>query len=161
MTVAWELIALSNFSLFVFAMVQYHGLKKEIKIRGFKNFISDDWFGFIDFLSTGLIFIYVPIRLAYVDVTFPNGQEVTDLGHFTLIMLLNQTITILFLLKLFHAIKMMDKFFVYATLIEGCVADMIPFSFFLMLLILLIAFLRMIVGAEVRSHDYPLVPNAV
>ena len=112
-------------------------------------------------LLNGLMFIYVPIRLAYAEMVFPDGQEVEDVSHFTAIVLLNQMITILFLIKIFYALKMVDYFFVFATLIEGCVADMVPFSFFLLLLIVLIAFLRMIVGAEVRSHDYPLVPNAI
>ena len=48
-----------------------------------------------------------------------------------------------------HAVKMIDTLNIFATLIVECVIDIIPFSFFLALSILSIAFLRIIVGVEV------------
>ena len=76
-------------------------------------------------------------------------------------MISNQTITILYIFKMSHAVKMIDTLNIFATLIVECVIDIIPFSFFLALSILSIAFLRIIVGVEVESDDYPLVPNFI
>ena len=108
----------------------------------------------------GCVFVYVPVRITYLDTLLPHQRlEVERIGHFTLLMILNQTITILYIFKMFHAIKMVDSLNILATLIVECIYDILPFSFFLLLSILSIAFLRIIVGVEVESDDYPLVPN--
>ena len=149
MSNTWEVILVCNSILFVFSLMRCRGFRKEIRMTGFRNFVFNNWFNLIDISTAALMVVYVPIRLAYIDIIIPNIEEVKDILHFTVLMFLNSTITLLLICKLFHAIKLVDGLNIVAILIVGCVNDLLPFFFFLVLSTLALALLRIIVGVEV------------